>query len=355
MPCGYRPRTFKLLRQKSPRTCACWPILLQQAPSRVARHSQSMEGRRTAVSVLDDLASRLGGWTLSECASLLEGLEVEVDSETEVILGHEVSHGVVQLRLSRIRELVTAQAATLACSDVADLADDALADAERDAERVKRALREAKRAVAADEKARAEAAVAAAAAEKERVDAQLRDAIARAEAAAAADLMPRTLLSLNDDLLLTIARALLAIDHRAALRLLQTCMQARDRLGVIQAEAAAAVAAEADAAFAELQRQATDGYNSSAYVRRQGDWAISGKYVHKEDSMSHSTYLYYLRGGQPRCVRDARWREHDTMRGGNDGSSLSFGRAGEVLEHQFEGRTDRLRLADLVPKAVAGR
>jgi hypothetical protein len=162
---------------------------------------------------------------------------------------------------------------------------------------------------------------------------------------------PRTeLLSLNDDLLLTIARELIARDVPAALRLLQTCTQARARLYVVQAEAAAAAAAEADAAFVELQSQARQG-DWSSHATRQGDWAISGHQVHREDSMSISTSLYYLRGagGHPRCVRCARWREHDTMRGGNDGSKLRFGALGELLEHQFEGGTDRLHLADLVP------
>eukprot|EP00665_Eupelagonemidae_sp_cell47_P002354 gene2354-2925_t len=129
---------------------------------------------------------------------------------------------------------------------------------------------------------------------------------------------PRTeLLSLNDDLLLTIARELIARDVPAALRLLQTCTQARARLYVVQAEAAAAAAAEADAAFVELQSQARQG-DWSSHATRQGDWAISG-------------------------------HQHDTMRGGNDGSKLRFGALGELLEHQFEGGTDRLHLADLVP------
>eukprot|EP00966_Prymnesium_polylepis_P217741 5039260-Prymnesium_polylepis.1 len=75
--------------------------------------------------------------------------------------------------------------------------------------------------------------------------------------------------------------------------------------------------------------------------------------VHKEDSMSESTSLYYLRGSEGYCeVRSARWREHDTMRGGNDGSKLTFVEPGELLEIQFEGGTDRLRLADLVPRGA---
>ena len=65
-----------------------------------------MEGRRTAFSVLDDLELRLSGWTLSERASLLEGLEVEVDNKLEIVLAHEVSHDVVQLRVSGMKKLV---------------------------------------------------------------------------------------------------------------------------------------------------------------------------------------------------------------------------------------------------------
>ena len=328
--------------------------------------------RRTAVSVLDDLASRLGGWTLSECASLLEGVNVEVDGKLKVMLGHDVSHGIVQLRLSGMKELVNAQTATLAYEDVADIADVAEIYAERDAER--KAQREATQAAAAEEqrrakveKACAEAAAKAvvAMAEKERVEARFREATANAEAThrqgrvehlrliglvcSAQEGLPCTLLSLDDDLLLLITRALLAEDLRAALRLLQTCTEARTRLDVVKADEAVAAAAEAGAAFAELQRQATSGTNWDSSVTRQGDWAISRRETHKEDSMSVSTRLYYLRGGQPRCVREARWREHDTMRGGNDGSKLRFGGPGELLEHQFEGETDHLRLADLVP------
>lgn len=333
-----------------------------------------MEGRCTVVSVLDGLASRLSGWTLTARASLLEGLEVALplDGKVEIILGHTVvSDDVVQLRLSGMSDLVNAQAATLACDDVAALADEVLADAERE----KRAQSEAKRAAAEEqrrakvEKAREEAAAKAAAAERGRVVAQLREVTTNAGAAEAArrrdpaevarstkdfgartqpmEEMPRTLLSLDDDMLLTIARKLLARDLRSTLRLLQTCTQARARLDAVKAEAAAAAAAEADAAFADLQREATEG-DWSSYVTRQGDWAISGHQVHKEDSMSVSTSLYYLRAGQRRCVRQARWREHDTMRGGNDGSKLTFGVLGELLEHQFEGGTDRLRLADLL-------
>ena len=68
--------------------------------------------------------------------------------------------------------------------------------------------------------------------------------------------------------------------------------------------------------------------------------------------MSVSTNLYYLRWGQIVEVRSARWREHDTMRGGNDGSRLAFGGEGELLEHQFEGGTDRMRLADLLSASL---
>eukprot|EP00966_Prymnesium_polylepis_P186528 4323723-Prymnesium_polylepis.2 len=73
-----------------------------------------MEGRTTAA-VLDDLASIMSGWTLSERASLLEYREVEVDGIIEIIVGHEICNEVVQLRLAgKTNVLVSAQTAMLA-------------------------------------------------------------------------------------------------------------------------------------------------------------------------------------------------------------------------------------------------